>query len=129
MTQREFLEQVIATSGVAEEVKTYAETKIESLNAKNTNRSSKPTKKQLENEPIKTKILEYLETHSQVIGTDLAAAINENKSRVISLCTILAKEGKIVKREISIPSVGKRMSYTLAATITENTEGTEEQNE
>lgn len=114
MTQREFYEKVIATKGIAEELKTHAEGRIEALDKANANRSSKPTKKQTENEPIKAKILEYLVDHEKVVGADLATAIGENKSTVISLCTVLTKEGKLVKEEVKIPKVGKRVAYSLA---------------
>ena len=113
MTQREFYAQVIAIEGISDELKTYAEGRIEALDKANANRSSKPTKKQVENEPIKAKILEYLAEHENVVGADLAAAIGENKSTVISLCTVLEKEGKLSKAEVKIPKVGKRMAYSL----------------
>ena len=114
MTQREFYEKVKAIEGISEELKTYAEGRIEALDKANANRSSKPTKKQTENEPIKAKILEHLADHEKVVGADLATAIGENKSTVISLCTVLAKEGKLVKEEVKIPKVGKRVAYSLA---------------
>lgn len=114
MTQREFYEKVKAIEDISEELKTYAEGRIEALDKANANRSSKPTKKQTENEPIKAKILEHLADHERVVGADLATAIGENKSTVISLCTVLAKEGKLVKEEVKIPKVGKRVAYSLA---------------
>lgn len=113
MTQREFYAKVMAIEGISEELKTYAEGRIEALDKANANRSSKPTKKQTENEPIKTKILEYLGEHPKTVGLDLAEAIGENKSKVISLCTELVKDGKLTKEEVKIPKVGKRMSYSL----------------
>lgn len=114
MTQREFYAKVIATEGISEELKTYAEGRIEALDKANANRSSKPTKKQTENEPIKEKIVAYLGEHPKTVGLDLAEAIGENKSTVISLCTVLVKEGKLTKEEVKIPKVGKRMAYSLA---------------
>lgn len=125
MTQREFYAQVIAIEGINEELKTYAEGRIEALDKANANRSSKPTKKQTENEPIKAKILEYLAEHENVVGADLATAIGENKSTVISLCTVLAKEGKLVKEEVKIPKIGKRVAYSLATE--EPAEGVDEE--
>lgn len=113
MTQREFYAKVMAIEGISEELKTYAEGRIEALDKANANRSSKPTKKQTENEPIKAKILEYLGEHPKTVGLDLAEAIGENKSKVISLCTELVKDGKLTKEEVKIPKVGKRMSYSL----------------
>ena len=113
MTQREFYAKVMAIEGISDELKTYAEGRIEALDKANANRSSKPTKKQTENEPIKAKILEYLGEHPKTVGLDLAEAIGENKSKVISLCTELVKDGKLTKEEVKIPKVGKRMSYSL----------------
>lgn len=128
MTQREFYEKVKAIEGISEELKTYAEGRIEALDKANANRSSKPTKKQTENEPIKAKILEHLADHEKVVGADLATAIGENKSTVISLCTVLAKEGKLVKEEVKIPKVGKRVAYSLATEEPEETaEGVDEE--
>lgn len=129
MTQREFYAKVMAIEGISDELKTYAEGRIEALDKANANRSSKPTKKQTENEPIKAKILEHLADHPKTVGLDLAEAIGENKSKVISLCTELVKEGKLTKEEVKIPKVGKRMSYSLAEveeTEVEDTEVTEE---
>lgn len=114
MTQREFYAKVIAIEGISEELKTYAEGRIEALDKANANRSSKPTKKQTENEPIKEKIVAYLGEHPKTVGLDLAEAIGENKSTVISLCTVLVKDGKLAKEEVKIPKVGKRMAYSLA---------------
>ena len=114
MTQREFYAKVMAIEGISDELKTYAEGRIDVLDKANANRSSKPTKKQTENEPIKAKILEHLADHPKTVGLDLAEAIGENKSTVISLCTVLVKEGKLTKEEVKIPKVGKRMAYSLA---------------
>ena len=129
MTQREFYAKVMAIEGISEELKTYAEGRIEALDKTNANRSSKPTKKQTENEPIKEKIVAYLGEHPKTVGLDLAEAIGENKSTVISLCTVLVKDGKLTKEEVKIPKVGKRMAYSLAEveeTEVEDTEVTEE---
>ena len=125
MTQREFYAKVIAIEGISEELKTYAEGRIEALDKANANRSSKPTKKQTENEPIKEKIVAYLGEHPKTVGLDLAEAIGENKSTVISLCTVLVKDGKLTKEEVKIPKVGKRMAYTLAEVETTEEEATE----
>lgn len=115
MTQREFYAQVMNIEGISDELKTYAEGRIEAMDKSNANRSSKPTKKQVENEPIKEKILAYLAENEKTVGADLAVAINENKSTVISLCTLLVKEGRLTKEEVKIPKVGKRMAYSLVA--------------
>ena len=129
MTQREFYAQVIAIEGISEELKTYAEGRIEALDKANANRSSKPTKKQTENEPIKEKIVAYLGEHPKTIGLDLAEAIGENKSTVISLCTVLVKDGKLTKEEVKIPKVGKRMAYSLAEVEDTEVEETEVETE
>lgn len=129
MTQREFYAKVMAIEGISDELKTYAEGRIDALDKANANRSSKPTKKQTENEPIKEKIVAYLGEHPKTVGLDLAEAIGENKSTVISLCTVLVKDGKLTKEEVKIPKVGKRMAYSLAEVEEAEVEDTEVETE
>lgn len=50
MTKREFLEKVVALE--VEEVSEFARLEIEKLNNRNESRKSKPSKTQIENEPL-----------------------------------------------------------------------------
>ena len=82
MTKREFLVAVKAIEGISEEMVAKADEMIASLD----NRSSKPTKAQVENEGFKANILEYL---AGVEGAVTAAKVAEDtgivKGKVVAL--------------------------------------------
>ena len=80
MTKREFLNEVIAViDGTSEvnvlELKEFAKAEIVKLDERNANRSSKPTKTQIENEPIKEKILEVLSTGEKMVASAIAERV------------------------------------------------------
>lgn len=108
MTKREFLVAVKAIEGISEEMVAKADEMIASLD----NRSSKPTKAQVENEGFKAQILEYL---VGVEGAVTAAKVAEDtgivKGKVVALLGQLAKAGKVVAEK----GKGKApMSYKVA---------------
>ena len=108
MTKREFLVAVKAIEGISEEMVAKADEMIASLD----NRSSKPTKAQVENEGFKVAILEYL---AGVEGAVTAAKVAEDtgivKGKVVALLGQLAKAGKVVAEK----GKGKApMSYKVA---------------
>ena len=125
-TARDFYTAII--NGTITEVETeYAKTAIEKLNAKNANRSSKPSKKAIENEPIKASILEMLTEKTEAItAMDIATALEISTQKASALCTQLANEGKIEKTEIRVKGKGAVKGYTLATVEAESEEEGEE---
>ena len=88
MTKREFLNEVIAViDGTSEvnvlELKEFAKAEIVKLDERNASRSSKPTKAQIENEPIKEKILEVLSTGERMVASAIAEKIAESQYIVL----------------------------------------------
>ena len=112
MTNREFYNDVIANSDNEKWI-AKATAELAKLDARNKARSSKPSKIQLENEPIKAHLLEILAvkpmTASEIRNTDP----NLSSSKISTLCGQLAKEGKVSIQEIKVPKVGKRNQYSL----------------
>ena len=112
MTNREFFNAIIKAS-VSDELTKHATAELAKLDARNAKRSSKPSKTQLENEPIKARLLEILAvkpmTASEIHEVD--ASLSSNK--ISTLCGQLAKEGKVAIQEIKVPKVGKRNQYSL----------------
>lgn len=112
MTNREFFNAIISAN-VSDELTAHATAELEKLNKRNAQRSSKPSKTQLENEPIKAHLLEILAvkpmTASEIRNTDP----NLSSSKISTLCGQLAKEGKVSIQEIKVPKVGKRNQYSL----------------
>ena len=117
MTNREFYTKVIE-AGISEELTTHAEAEIAKLDKRNATRSSKPNKKQLENEPIKIEIMEYLEEHSSAVSAEIATALSTEErpistNKVVALCNQLVKEEKLVAEDVKIPKVGLRKQYAI----------------
>ena len=113
MTNREFFEKVITLCEGEEEVVAHAQASINKLNEKNLKRAEKPSKTSLENEPIKAKILEYLEEKGQTVGAVIASDLGYSTNKIVALCLQLQNEGKVKKVEVKLPKVGKRMAYLL----------------
>ena len=112
MTNREFFNAIISAN-VSDELTAHATAELEKLDKRNAQRRSKPSKIQLENEPIKAHLLEILAvkpmTASEIRNTDP----NLSSSKIFPLCDQLAKEGKVSIQEIKVPKVGKRNQYSL----------------
>ena len=113
MTTREFY-TIVAASDLADDVKAFATASIEKLDNRNANRSSKPTKVQLENAPIKQALLEYLTTNAgQFTEGDLGTALGVTHNKAGALARQLVAEGKVTSAEVKIAKVGKRKVYSI----------------
>lgn len=113
MTQREFLTKVIATSTDVEIVDKAKEL-IEGLDKKNAQRASKPSKTQIENEPIKVSILEFLAGSKVQTAPEIAVAVGISTQKASALAKQLVEVGKVVQSEIKVPKKGKMKAYSLA---------------
>lgn len=122
MTQREFLNKVIATPNIAEDIKTEAEALIAKLDTKNEQRKGKQTKTQKENEPIAKAIVEYLTDKGEVLGVDIATALNLTTNKVNGVAGTLWKEGVLVKGKTKVKGKGEMTTYALAPTEDEGEE-------
>ena len=114
MTQREFLNKVIATPNIAEDIKAEAEALIAKLDNKNEQRKGKQTKVQKGNEPIAKAIVEYLTDKGEVLGVDIATALNLSTSKLSGVAGNLWKEGVLVKGKAKVKGKGEMTTYALA---------------
>ena len=117
-TKREFLNEVIAViDGTSEvnvlELKEFAKAEIVKLDERNESRSSKPTKAQIENEPIKEKILEVLSTGERMVASAIAEKIEISTQKASALCRQLVESGKLSVEEVKIPKKGKQKAYRI----------------
>lgn len=122
MTQREFLNKVIATNGIADDVKAEAEALIAKLDNKNEQRKGKQTKVQKENEPIAKAIVEYLTDKGAVLGVDIATALNLSTNKVNGVAGTLWKEGVLVKGKAKVKGKGEMTTYALAVVTADEDE-------
>ena len=118
MTKREFLNEVIAViDGTSEvnvlELKEFAKAEIVKLDERNANRSSKPTKTQIENEPIKEKILEVLSTGEKMVASAIAERLEISTQKVSALCRQLVESKKLKVEDVKIPRKGKQKAYSI----------------
>lgn len=112
MTKREFFTNVINSITDAELIE-FAKNELDKMDARNSARSSKPSKKSIENEPIKRAILEYLTTSTEMTSPDIAANCGISTQKASSLCIQLVNEGKLKVTEVKIPKRGKLKAYSL----------------
>ena len=118
MTNREFYTKVIE-AGISAELTAHAEAEIAKLDKRNENRSSKPNKKQLENEPIKAEIVALLEDKGAMVASEIGSALTTEEreistNKAVALCNQLVKEEKLVVEDVKIPKVGVRKQYAVA---------------
>ena len=118
MTKREFLNEVIAViDGTSEmdalELKEFAKAEIVKLDERNASRSSKPTKTQIENEPIKEKILEVLSTGERMVASAIAERLEISTQKVSALCRQLVESKKLKLEDVKIPKKGKQKAYSI----------------
>ena len=124
MTKREFLNEVIAViDGTSEvdvlELKDFAKAEIVKLDERNANRSSKPTKTQIENEPIKEKILEVLSTGERMVASAIAERLEISTQKASALCRQLVESKKLKVEDVKIPKKGKQKAYVVNAAANE----------
>lgn len=108
MTKREFYEAVMALENVDAELVLFAEHEIEKMNERNAKRKSTPSKKSVENEPIKAKIVEVLTETPQS-----ASEIAEKVEISVQKCSALLRqiEGLNVT-ELKVKGKGKVKGYS-----------------
>ena len=124
MTKREFFNEVIAViDGTSEvnvlELKEFAKAEIVKLDERNASRSSKPTKTQIENEPIKEKILEVLSTGERMVASAIAERLEISTQKVSALCRQLVESKQLKVEDVKIPKKGKQKAYMINAAANE----------
>lgn len=95
MTKREFLTAIATMETVDAEIKEFAEKEIHALDARNAKRLTTPTKKQIENEELKNKILDMFKGQEEVIARTIAEKMEITTSKASALCRQLVAEEKI----------------------------------
>ena len=117
MTKREFLNAVIANVEVTE-IAEFAKVEIEKMDARNAKRSHTPSKTAIANEPIKAKIVEWLNALAGVDGPKTASEVAEeigiSTQKASALCRQLVADGKISVGEVKVKGKGKQKCYFVA---------------
>lgn len=103
MTKREFFEAVMAIENVDAEIALFAEQEITKMNERNAKRKNSPSKKSVENEPIKEKIIEVLTSEAQT-ASDIAEKVGISTQKCSALLrqieNIAVSELKVKGRKV-----------------------------
>lgn len=112
MTNREFYNAII-NGTMNDEIKAFAMEAIEKMNVRNEKRSSAPSKKTLENEPIKEKIMEFImERNEKCVASAIANAVEISTQKASALCRQLVEDGKLTVEEVRVPKKGMQKAYS-----------------
>ena len=112
MTNREFYTAIV-NGEMNDEIVAKATEEIAKLDARNAKRSSKPSKKSLENEPIKAKIVEFLASGSY-LASEIASGCKIATSNASALCRQLVESGSLTVCDVKVKGKGTQKSYSLA---------------
>lgn len=95
MTTREFFNAIISTEGMPSELVDHATEALAKLDAANAKRKEKPSKTQIENEPIIKAIIDYVTENAGHSSTEIGVAVGISRNKSASLCSRLEKDGKL----------------------------------
>ena len=112
MTNREFYTAIV-NGTLTEDVIAKAHEEIEKLDARNAKRSAKPSKKSLENAPIKESIAEFLADGSH-LASEIAKGLDLSVSKVSALCRQMVGDGILTVEDVKVKGKGTQKSYSLA---------------
>ena len=112
MTNREFYTAIV-NGTINEDVISHASDAIAKLDERNAKRASKPSKKSIENEPIKASIREFLGDGSH-LASEIASGLDLSVSKVSALCRQMVGDGLLTVEDVKVKGKGMQKSYTLA---------------
>ena len=114
MTYRDFYNAVI-NANINEEMTSFATEAVEKLDARNAKRASKPSKKSLENIPIRAHIAGFLEENEgSHLASEIASALDISTQKVSALCRQMVGDGVLTVEDVKVKGKGTQKSYSLA---------------
>lgn len=116
MTKREFLNTISTAENLSAELTEFAAAELAKMDAANNRRSSKPSKTQIANEPIKADILAYLSEKpdgatAAVIAEDVESVTSTQKAT--GICRGLVQAGVLDVEDVKVPKKGVQKKYTI----------------
>ena len=115
-TQREFLKGIVAGATITAEQEAFATALIGKLDKRNEKRKATPSKTAIANEPIKAKIVEFLEGRELTPANIIAEGVEITTQKASALCRQLVEAGTLVVADIKVAKKGKVKGYALAPT-------------
>ena len=122
MTEREFLNKVLAIEGLPAELSEYANEGLAKLNARNDKRKNTQTKTQKENEGIMTTIVETITARGAMVAADIGTALSISTQKASALCRLLTDNNILKSEEVKVKGKGAVKQYSLVDTPAEVTD-------
>ena len=114
MTNREFYTAIV-NGQMNDDIVAKATEEIEKLDARNAKRASKPSKKSLENIPIRAHIAGFLEENEgSHLASEIASGCEISTSKASALCRQLVESGSLTVCDVKVNGKGTQKSYSLA---------------
>ena len=113
MTNREFYTAIV-NGTINEDVISHASDAIAKLDERNAKRASKPSKKSLENEPIKESIANLLVDGNARLASEIATALELSVSKVSALCRQMVADEVLHVEDVKVKGKGTQKSYSIA---------------
>lgn len=115
MTEREFLNAVLAIEGLSTDLADYAKEGISKLDARNDKRKNTPTKVQKENEGLMNAILTQL-SKAPAVASEIAVALEISTQKASALCKLLVDKGLVSVKDYKVKNKGAVKQYSLVPT-------------
>ena len=112
MTNREMLTAVV-NGEITDDVVAKATEELAKLDARNAKRANTPSKKSVENEPIKAKIAEYLADGAH-LAKEIADGCEISTAKASALCRQMVEDGRLKVEDVKVKGKGTQKSYSLA---------------
>ena len=114
MTNREFYTAIV-NGTITEDVIAHASEAIVKLDERNAKRASKPSKKSLENIPIRAHIAGFLEENEgSHLASEIASALELSTQKVSALCRQMVADGVLTGEDVKVKGKGTQNAYSLA---------------
>lgn len=115
MTEREFLNAVLAIEGLSTDLADYAKEGISKLDARNDKRKNTPTKVQKENEGLMNAILTQL-SKAPAVASEIAVALEISTQKASALCKLRVDKGLVSVKDYKVKNKGAVKQYSLVPT-------------
>ena len=109
MTYREMLTSIV-NGTINEEVIEKATERLEKLDAENEKRKNRVSKKALENEPVKARILEVLGEEPKT-AAEIGKEVEISTQKASALLRQLVEDGKVEKTDVKVKGKGTQKGY------------------
>ena len=125
MTEREFLNKVLAIEGLSAELSEYANEGLAKLDARNDKRKNTQTKTQKENEGVMATIVETITARGAMVASDIGTALGISTQKASALCRLLTDNNTLKSEDIKVKGKGSVKQYSLAVAPAEVTDAVE----